>query len=98
MSAKMTHIYDWLDEPPAEMSAGEKFAREFLNEFTKPACEKNHAMLDATKLFCTYQGKRYRCTGASRMGDVWLTADFNRGTGYDLRIEVDGITEWSNAP
>ena len=47
------------------------------------------------KLFCTYNGKRYRVTGASRMGDVWLSADFNREVGYELRVYLDECTDWS---
>jgi hypothetical protein len=46
------------------------------------------------KLFCTYQGKRYRCTGASRLGDVWLATNFDRDTGYDLRVDVAECSEW----
>ena len=48
------------------------------------------------KLFCTYEGKRYRVTGASRIGDVWLAKDFNRETGYDLRVDLAGCTEWGD--
>ena len=48
------------------------------------------------KLFCTYKGKKYRCTGASRLGDVWLTPDFNREVGYELRVEVEECSEWSD--
>ena len=47
------------------------------------------------KLFCTYNGERYRVTGASRMGDVWLSADFNREVGYELRVYLDECTNWS---
>lgn len=48
------------------------------------------------KLFCQYKGKRYRCTGASRMGDVWLAEDFSRDSGYDLRVNVGECSDWSN--
>lgn len=41
------------------------------------------------KLFCTYQGDRYRVTGASRLGDVWLAKNPDRETGYDLRVKVE---------
>jgi len=49
------------------------------------------------KLFCTYQGTRWRVTGASRLGDVWLTKNIDKDTGYDERVNVSDITEWSNA-
>lgn len=94
----MTHIDDWLDERHANAPAdpGERWALEWLEHFRKPAVEKDYKWLAANPLFCTYMdGKRYRCIGASRMGDVWLTADFNRVLGYDLRIAVDACSEWS---
>jgi len=50
------------------------------------------------KLFCTFEGKRYRCTGASRMGDVWLAKDFERRQGYDLRVDLVKCTHWSGTP
>jgi hypothetical protein len=49
-------------------------------------------------LFCTYKGNRYRVTGASTLGDVWLANDFNRETGYDHRVDVDECTDWKNEP
>lgn len=48
------------------------------------------------RLFCTWKGKRYRVTGASRMGDVWLASDFDRETGYDHRVLIHECSEWSN--
>ena len=47
------------------------------------------------KLFCDYKSKKYRCTGASRLGDIWLTEDFNRDTGYDIRVNVEECSNWS---
>jgi hypothetical protein len=50
------------------------------------------------RLFCTYEGKRYRVTGASRLGDVWLATNFERQHGYDLRVNVDKCSEWRESP
>ncbi len=50
------------------------------------------------KLFCTFENKEYRVTGASRMGDVWLASDFNRDCGYDKRVCVDECSAWSSSP
>jgi hypothetical protein len=50
------------------------------------------------KLFCTYDGKRYRVTGASRLGDVWLHSNFNEDTTYQHRVEVDECSEWAKEP
>ena len=48
------------------------------------------------KLFCTFEGKRWRVTGASRLGDVWLAENFNRDCGYDRRVDVDLCSEWDS--
>lgn len=50
------------------------------------------------KLFCSYEGTRYRVTGCSRMGDVWLSADFKREVGYELRVDVSHCSAWSDKP
>lgn len=54
--------------------------------------------IDPFKLFCTWRGVRYRVTGASRMGDVWLAADHERDCGYDERVALDECTDWSDEP
>lgn len=49
------------------------------------------------KLFCTFEGKRWRVTGASRTGDVHLHSDLGyEGVSYEKRgVAVDDCTEWS---
>jgi hypothetical protein len=89
----MTHIDDWLDEP-AE-NEGEVLAKEWLEHFRRPAIYQDRKWLGERPLFCTYKGKRYRCIGASRLGDVWLTANFEKENGYDLRIDVADCSDWT---
>lgn len=48
------------------------------------------------RLYCNYEGKRYRCTGASRFGDVWLSENYARDTGYDLRVDFRKCSDWSD--
>jgi hypothetical protein len=93
----MTHIDDWLDERHAKAptAEGEKFALEWLEHFRRPAYKQDHAWLAQNALFCTYKGERYRCIGASRLGDVWLTSHYERTHGYDLRIDVADCSRWS---
>lgn len=50
--------------------------------------------IDQYKLFCTYEGNRYRVTGCSRLGDVWLAKDVNQDHGYDHRVNVESCTEF----
>lgn len=90
--SEMTHIDDWLDEPAKDES--ERLAKEWLEHFRRPAVDKDYKWLGARVLSCEYRGARYRCIGASRMGDVWLTKDFSRENGYDLRIDVAECSAW----
>lgn len=73
------------------------YASWVLMHFRLPAAMQakwRHEMKDM-RLFCTHRGRRYRCTGASRMGDVWLAEDHAREIGYDHRVMVDDCTDWS---
>jgi len=88
-----THIYDWIVFP--DKTPDETYAREWFYKFTVPAVQKDYEWLTTNKLFCTYDNKRYRVVGASRMGDVWLSTHFYREHGYERRIEVDGCSAWS---
>ena len=47
------------------------------------------------KLFARCGDVWYRVTGASRLGDIWLSLDFDRTHGYDRRVLLDSIQEWS---
>lgn len=94
------HVDEWLDTPSFPSDEGESYAKFVLMYKRMPAwCQGAFAPWMAKhKLFCTYEGKRYRCTGASRMGDVWLAEDFNRENGYDLRVDVGKCSEWGATP
>jgi hypothetical protein len=89
-----THVDDFIDDhrKPA-------YARWILLHFRLPA--HGHGFiefLEGKKLFCTYEGKRYRVTGASRLGDIHIASDFDREAGYDERVAVDDCSEWGAAP
>lgn len=76
------------------------YARWMLMHFRLPAWQKNEfqRFLGDAKLFCTYEGNRYRCTGTSRLGDVWLTLDYAQDEGYELRRSYTECTHWSGTP
>ena len=89
---EFVHIDDWLDDPQAVAPQGVK---EWFEEFRKPAMSKNREMLDGAVLTCTYKdGKRYRCIGCSRLGDVWLTSKLDTLYGYELRISITSCSDW----
>jgi len=89
------HVYDWLDQPAS--NPAEADAKEWLNNFVKPSYVKYNEgidkWLDRFKLTVMYQGTRYICSGASRMGDVWLKREGSQNF-YDLRVEVEELTDW----
>ena len=75
----------------------EQYARWFLNHSRLPATQKyafDQFMKDK-KLFCTWNGRRMRVTGSSRLGDVWLTRDFKQSSGYQERVDVSECSEWN---
>ena len=90
------HIDDWLDTPATDDA--EKWAKEFLEHCRRPAFRTDYSWIVANPLFCTYKGERWRLLGASRLGDVWLTKNFDRVNGYDIRPDVDECSEWSKTP
>lgn len=50
------------------------------------------------RLFCEHEGITYRVTGASRLGDIWLTRDFNRELGHEKRVDVTTCQNWRRQP
>lgn len=89
------HIYDWLDIP--KTYPPEQLAHEWLDKYTRPAYDKQRdgtaKWLDANPLFCTWRGKEWQVTGASRLGDIWLKAPNSRNH-YDERVNIDDCTNW----
>ena len=99
-SATRTHIDDWLDKDPHGLIRKEVYARFMLEYFRMPATKQTELRtpLRSLRLFATYQGQRVRITGASRMGDVWITHDFKQSTGYQDRVFIDNLSEFSATP
>lgn len=88
----MMHVDDWLDAPAKDEA--ERIAKDYLEHCRRPAIQQDYGWLARNALLCTYRGERYRCTGASRMGDVWLARDPRRTRGYDLRVDVAECGQW----
>jgi hypothetical protein len=93
MGRKM-HVDDFI-----EFSDTDKYASWFFFLHRLPAVLqfKFKEELDKCKLFCTYQGKRFRVVGASRLGDVWLTPNFE-STQYTDRVEISECSDWGKEP
>lgn len=93
----MTHVNEFIDDI-LKNSKGECYARFFFLIHRLGAVLQGQfgEWTDQFKLFCTFEGKRYRVTGASRFGDIYLTKDQNREAGYEKRVSLDECSQWSN--
>lgn len=91
------HIDDWLDKPSWDEK--ENYARFVLDYKRFPAWKQTayEPYLRQYKLFCKYKGNIYRVTGASRLGDVYLSSDFTQQHGYTERVNVTECSEWSDS-
>jgi hypothetical protein len=99
-TAPAVHVDEWLDDVSFPSDPGEVYARWWLDQARYPAWKKSlyAPLMRDFRLFCTYKGDRFRCTGASRLGDVWLAADHARTSGYDLRVNVTDCSQWGREP
>jgi hypothetical protein len=76
------------------------YARWFLMLHRLPAMMQSdfRKYIEPFKLYCTYNNVRFRCTGASRMGDVWLTTHMDKDQGYELRVDLAKCRCWGDKP
>jgi len=80
----------------------EKYARWVLNHYTLSAmCKLDfNEFMEGNLLFGMYEGKKYRITGASRLGDVWLHSELDPAKAkafYEKRVCVDDISDWTKS-
>lgn len=85
------HVDQFIDSRKSDA-----YASWFLNMKRLPATLqfKFEDQIKQYKLFCDFEGWRYRVTGCSRMGDVWLTTNFEQETGYERRVLVEKCSNW----
>ena len=97
--AKLASISKSVDDFIDDLHS-DPYASWVLNHFRLPAMLRARfdLFMAKHKLFCSREGIRYRCTGASRLGDVWLTRDFNQHTGYQLRVDITQCSKWGDKP
>lgn len=86
---EMRHVDEYLDSQDAD-----PIAKEFLEHARRPAITKDHKWLADNAPSVMWQGKRYRCVGASRLGDVWLKGDGEPNAYYDHRVDVAELSAW----
>jgi hypothetical protein len=95
-----THVDDWIDAVFRNDSAEVRYAKFYFRMHRWPAIDQMYfqELIDQFKLFATYEGKRWRVTGCSRMGDIWLSESFDRLHGYEKRVYIDDCSDWSRTP
>lgn len=86
------HCDDYIDDPAASDPL-----RKFLAFARAPA----HGQLlpkPHPRLFADHEGRRVRVTLASRMGDVGITSDLSADLGYECRVPVSQLSNFSEVP
>lgn len=89
---ELKHCDDYIDDPEAP---------ECLRKFLDHARSPGHGSLrddPRPKLFADYNGKRVRVLMASRFGDVGITSALEAEYGYDRRVEVSALSNFSETP
>jgi hypothetical protein len=89
MSDEMRHCDDYIDDETQP-----ECLRAFLDHARSPA----HGMMrdgPRPKLFADYSGKRVRVVMASRFGDVGITRNLTVEHGYDKRVAVASLSNFS---
>ncbi len=90
------HVDDFIDHFQED-----KYARFVLNNMRMSATNKEHfkEWTGTYRLFCDYNGKRYRVSGASRMGSVLLNSHLDGDSiDYNERVCVDDCKNWGRFP
>ena len=86
------HCDDYIDEASAHPAL-----RTYL-EFARSPAHGAFLPKPHPQLYADYEGMRVRVTMASRLGDVGITTDFTRDMGYDRRVPVSQLSNFSEAP
>lgn len=92
MAQEKIHIDDWLDDPSNKINF--PIAHQFFEAHRRSASEQIQHPYDG-KLFCKWNGKVYRVTGCSRLGDIWLTSNLSQKTGYENRVDISECSDWA---
>ena len=86
------HIDEWIEDRVMSCEdTDEKYAVAFFYLIGMSAVDNwtIAPIMNQHKLFCTYKEKVYRVTGSSTMGDVWLHSNYERDSGYEIRVDIE---------
>lgn len=101
-ASEENHVDNWLDDAtfPRAENKGEIYAKFVLDYMRMPAWKISayQPYMKQHKLFCTYEGKRYRVVMASRLGTVGLNPDMGADHGAQVHAYPKKCTDWSDKP
>lgn len=86
------HCDDYIDDECAPVA---------LRRYLERARSPGHGLLSLVPfptLFADHDGKRVRVVMASRFGDVGITALLDKDCGYALRVMVEDLSNFGDAP
>ena len=86
------HCDEYSDDPNAPEAL-----RKYL-EFSRAPAHGAFLPKPHPQLYADYAGVRVRVTMASRLGDVGITTDFSRDMGYEQRVPVSQLANFSETP
>ena len=89
MTADFKHCDDYIDDPAAP-----ECLRKFLDHARAPAHGSGRDV-PRPALFATFNGERVRVVMASRLGDVGITSNLTAQHGYDRRVAVNLLADFS---
>jgi len=92
------HIDDWLDFHFKPATQAEMLIKEIFENFRAPAYECDENFRKENPVFCTYEGTQYRITGASRLGDIWLSPNFSQVYGYEKCVCINEVENLRLSP
>jgi len=86
------HCDDYIDSEAAPAAL-----RKFL-EFARAPAHGAFMPKPHPQLYADHEGSRVRVTMASVMGDVGITSDLSREMGYERRVLVSALSNFSETP
>lgn len=88
-----------LDKDVAARMGNVAYARWVMNQYNGSAnlMMETEQYIRQHKLYCTYNGKRHKYVGHSRLGDVWLTKNF-QSDNYQYRVSITELSDFGPNP
>lgn len=97
----MTRSPDRTDAKHCDAYIDDPTAPDALRKFLAFARSPAHGQLlpkPHPKLFADHESRRVRVTMASRMGDVGITTELDVEFGYEMRVSVSRLDNFSEVP